>query len=605
MKLFVKAAMQILKKNWLSLLIFELTYRIFAMVLLLKGADLAFKICLNELGYSYLTAENYGKFITYPFTILFIVLGLIVICFALTFEIHAIFSCFESSWREQKTNVPMMIRWGFKGTFRFIRKYPIRWLGVMLICSPYLCIHFIVWEVSQTKLLQFSIQQIGSSISHNWAVVALLILVFILSMIFSFALPRRIMTREKPKAIYTGYRGEMKTKSVWMKSLLYSASVQIFAALVVLLLYGIALLIMVAYVMLTRTSGTMVSAVLFYGRLIKYSAGVIVGGVGLTFTLLYLYTFFARSEKKEQYQQPKPRKKSLLVQVLSSRYVVISITAIIVLSETAYLLVAAQTNLPSVGAVQTVMAVTAHRGGARMAPENTMSAMKYAVEALADVAEIDVQETKDGEIVLLHDTNLKRTTGFNANIWDLTYDQVSQLDAGAKFNKKFRGEQVPTLEQVLKYCKGKIKLNIEVKYNGHNKGIVKKVVKIIEDNDFVNDCVVTSMNYKFLKQVKQENPDIKTGYTLRMTYGDLSELTYADFFSVKHTYISGQFVEEVHKLGKEVYAWTLNYQGDMQRMVNLNVDNIITDEPELVRKVILGETDRNPSLWTLLKYAIA
>lgn len=604
MKHFLKAAMQILKKNWLSLLIFELTYRIFSMALLLKGADLAIKICLKELGYSYLTAENYGKFITYPLTLLFIVLGLIVICFALTFEVHAIFSCFENSWREQKTNVPMMIRNGCKGAFRFICRYPIRWLVVMLFCSPYLCIHFIVWEISQTKLLQFSIQQMGSGISHNSAVIILLVLVFIASMFFSFTLPRRIMTRERPKEICTGYKGDMKSREGWIKSLLYSVAVQIFAALVVFLLYAIALLIMVACVMVMRTSGTMVSAVLFYGRLIKYSAGVVVGGVGLTFTLLYLYTYFARSEKREQYQRPKPRKKSLLVQVLSSRFMVISITAVIILSETAYLLVAAQTNLPSVGAVQTIMAVTAHRGGARMAPENTMSAMKYAVEALADVAEIDVQETKDGEIVLLHDTNLKRTTGFNSNIWDLTYDQVNQLDAGAKFNKKYRGEQVPTLEQIIKYCKGKIKLNIEVKYNGHNKGIVKKVVKIIEDNDFVNDCVVTSMNYKFLKQVKQENPDIKTGYTLRMTYGDLSELTYADFFSVKHTYISGQFVEEVHKLGKEVYAWTLNYQGDMQRMVNLNVDNIITDEPELVRKVILGETDRKPSFWTLLKYAI-
>lgn len=112
------------------------------------------------------------------------------------------------------------------------------------------------------------------------------------------------------------------------------------------------------------------------------------------------------------------------------------------------------------------------------------------------------------------------------------------------------------------------------------------------------------MNYKFLEQVKKENPNIRTGYTLRMTYGDLSELTEVDFFSVKHTYITRQFVDEVHRLGKEVYAWTLNYQGDMQRMITLKVDNIITDEPELVRKVLLGETDRNPSFITLLKYAV-
>lgn len=602
MKPFVKAAMQILKKNWLCLLIFELTYRIFSMALLYKGADLVMKVCLKELGYSYLTAENYVKFITFPLTILFIVLGLIIICFALTFEVHALFYCFECSWREQKTNVPMMIRWGLGGTFRFMRRYPLRWLIYMTCCTPYLCIHFLVWEVTQTKFLQFSLQQMGSGISHYWAVVILLILLFFASMILSFTLPHRIMTRDTPENIRTRRFADMKSK--WVRSLIFSIGVQIFAVLVVFLIYLIVLLIMVSVVMAVRSSGTMVSAVLFYGRLIKFTTGVIGSGVGLTLTLLYLYTFFARSEKKERYQQSRPKVKSRAARVLTSRFMITCLTVLIVLSESAYLIVEARTNLTNVGTAQSAVAVTAHRGGARMAPENTLSAMMYAVDALADVAEIDVQETKDGEIVLLHDTNLKRTTGFNANIWDLTYDEVSQLDAGVKFNKKFRGEPVPTLDQVIKYCKGKIKLNIEVKYNGHNKGIMKKVVKIIEDNNFVDDCVVTSMNYKFLKQTKQENPDIKTGYTLRMTYGDLSELTDADFFSVKHTYISGPFVENVHKLGKEVYAWTLNYEGDMQRMISMNVDNIITDEPELVRRVILGETDRNPSFWTLLKYAV-
>lgn len=78
----------------------------------------------------------------------------------------------------------------------------------------------------------------------------------------------------------------------------------------------------------------------------------------------------------------------------------------------------------------------------------------------------------------------------------------------------------------------------------------------------------------------------------------------ADFFSVKYTYITESFVEHAHSLGKEVCAWTLNYQGDMQRMVNCGVDNIITDDQELVRKVILGTTDRNPGFVSLLGYAL-
>ena len=143
---------------------------------------------------------------------------------------------------------------------------------------------------------------------------------------------------------------------------------------------------------------------------------------------------------------------------------------------------------------------------------------------------------------LLYTSNLKRVTGLNANIWNLTYDEVSQLDAGIKFHKKFRGEKIPTLNEVIECCKGKIRLNIEIKYNGHNSQIVKKVVKIIEDQGFEDSCVLTSMNYKFLEQAKELNPKITTGYTMSMIYGDLSKLTAADFFSVKYTYLNQGFV---------------------------------------------------------------
>ena len=149
--------------------------------------------------------------------------------------------------------------------------------------------------------------------------------------------------------------------------------------------------------------------------------------------------------------------------------------------------------------------MTAHRGGARVAPENTISALEAAVDALADYAEIDVQETKDGEIVLLHDTNLQRVTGLNANIWDLTYEEVSQLDAGIKFIKSSEGENTNPGE-ALECCQGRIRLNIELKYNGHNAQIVPKVLKIIEEYGFEENCVVTSMNYKYLEQIKELNP---------------------------------------------------------------------------------------------------
>ena len=114
-----------------------------------------------------------------------------------------------------------------------------------------------------------------------------------------------------------------------------------------------------------------------------------------------------------------------------------------------------------------------------MAPENTVSALKSSIECGADFAEIDVQETKDGKLILLHDNSLKRTAGVQKNVWDMTLAQIRKLDAGTSFHKRFRGEKIPTLEEVLEFFKGKLDLNIEIKYNGKNKGIVNKVVRAI------------------------------------------------------------------------------------------------------------------------------
>lgn len=102
--------------------------------------------------------------------------------------------------------------------------------------------------------------------------------------------------------------------------------------------------------------------------------------------------------------------------------------------ETVYLVYAMRATRAEATASSQYISVSAHRGGARKAPENTMSAIKYAVDSMSDYAEIDVQETSDGEIVLMHDTNLKRTTGLNASSGpDLR--EISQLDDGVRFNK--------------------------------------------------------------------------------------------------------------------------------------------------------------------------
>ena len=147
-----------------------------------------------------------------------------------------------------------------------------------------------------------------------------------------------------------------------------------------------------------------------------------------------------------------------------------------------------------------------------MAPENTVSALAYTIDCGADYAEIDVQETADGELILLHDNSLKRTA-VKKNVWEMTYAEIEQLDAGVSFHKKFRGEKIPTLDEVLKYCKGKLDLNIEIKYNGKNKGIVKKV-----NINAICTFEINKFNDNIYPQVVIQKYEVKEANTKRRSF---------------------------------------------------------------------------------------
>lgn len=602
-RIYLNMAWKLLQKNLLSIVIFETVYRLFSSQLVSRLANAAINFSLKQLGTSYMTSENFNKIMLHPLTLLLIFGIMLVFFFCMLFEIYAVMAALEASWKRKRISVPVMMLAGGRGAAQFVRARPWTWFFYMAASFPYLWLHSSYSAIRSMKLLQVSLTKIFNAFPAYWIPVVLTVLLVAFSFVFSYTIPFRCMMTEKEKNTHLRVRQTLEKRV--LRELGINVSFQVMIFLITWVLYLIFGTAVVAYAKLVKTPSTVVSTVIVYGDWVKSTMSLIGGAFGLVGSITYLYLIFIRSSRKG-YQKSRTTKKprSKLVRTFCGPVTAVVLTIAMLAGETVYLVYAMRATRAEATASSQYISVSAHRGGARKAPENTMSAIKYAVDSMSDYAEIDVQETSDGEIVLMHDTNLKRTTGLNASIWTLTYDEISQLDAGVRFNKKFRGEQIPKLEEVIAYAKGKINLNIEVKYNGHNQNIVKKVVKIIEDNDFVDQCVLTSMNYNFLRQAKKINPDIKTGYTMKMSYGGLEDMDAADFFSVKYTYITESFVEHAHSLGKEVCAWTLNYQGDMQRMVNCGVDNIITDDPELVRKVILGTTDRNPGFVSLLGYAL-
>ena len=233
------------------------------------------------------------------------------------------------------------------------------------------------------------------------------------------------------------------------------------------------------------------------------------------------------------------------------------------------------------------MEVTAHRGASRFYPENTMAAFVGAVEAGADWVELDIHKSRDDQVFVMHDRNFKRTTGVNANAWELAYDEISSLDAGSFFSPVYEGERIPLLSDVIRYAKeAGVRLNIELKPSLEEEGLEKLLVDILHEEDFVSRCVVTSQQYDSLRKIKELDEGITTVYVMAFAYGNINRLNYADNFSVRYSSITDDLVSRVHNAGGQIYAWTVNGRDAIDLMTEKQVDNIITDNVVLARRCL-------------------
>ena len=243
-------------------------------------------------------------------------------------------------------------------------------------------------------------------------------------------------------------------------------------------------------------------------------------------------------------------------------------------------------------AYPTNASVTAHRGDAGNAPENTMPAFEKAVEAGADIIELDVRQTADGVYVIMHDESLNRTANVKRKVGEVDYDYISKLDVGSSYDRSYDGTRIPTLEEVLIFAKeNDVFLNIELKPADTDQNYVQGIVDLLHEYDFVDQCMLGSQSVAALREAKELDPDISTLYIMTMAFGDFAGMQGIDGFSIKHTYISNNMVSRIHAKGKKIYAWTVNNESDIKDLLLLDVDGIITDDPANTKEIISNAND--------------
>jgi glycerophosphoryl diester phosphodiesterase len=233
----------------------------------------------------------------------------------------------------------------------------------------------------------------------------------------------------------------------------------------------------------------------------------------------------------------------------------------------------------------------AHRGASAYAPENTIAAFDKAVEMKADYIEIDVQRSKDGKLVLIHDTTVDRTTDGSGKVGNLTFKELRNLDAGSWKGEQFAGAQIPTFDEILDRYHGKIGILIELKapelYPGIEENVAKELKERNLDKPQNEKIIVQSFNHKSMKKMNELLPKVPIG-VLTSSSADTTEQalqefsTYADYFNPSYGIVTEDLVNQVHSLGMKIGSWTVRSQKAADFLLGVGVDAIITDYPDYV-----------------------
>jgi glycerophosphoryl diester phosphodiesterase len=241
--------------------------------------------------------------------------------------------------------------------------------------------------------------------------------------------------------------------------------------------------------------------------------------------------------------------------------------------------------------------ILAHRGASAYAPENTLAAFRLAAEMGAEGIELDGKLSRDGAVVVMHDATVDRTSDGEGRVSDLTLAELKQLDAGRTFDARFAGERIPTLDEVFDAIGDRLIVNVELtNYTTRGDGLEDRVVDLIVRRGLLERAMVSSFNPASLRRVKHIAPQVVCGLlyapgvreALRrmVPRGSIRGL---EAHHPHHSLIDARLIRYMRKRNLRVNTWTVNEADEMRRLIDLGVDAIMTDRPDVMRRLEAGD----------------
>lgn len=233
----------------------------------------------------------------------------------------------------------------------------------------------------------------------------------------------------------------------------------------------------------------------------------------------------------------------------------------------------------------------AHRGFSEGYPENTMLAFKKALEAHCDAIELDVQLSRDGELVVIHDEKLERTTNGTGYVKDYTLEELKKFDASYTFVGKYGFNEIPTLREYFDLVKDfPIYTNVEIKNSIiEYPEIEEKLIALIREYHLSDRVVISSFNHQSIQKCKKLAPEIQGGLisgSWIINAGSYTKKSGVEFFHPRYVFLKPLNVWELHKNGIKIHAWTVNEEKDMRTLIKEGIYGIITNNPEKLHKVL-------------------
>jgi glycerophosphoryl diester phosphodiesterase len=238
-------------------------------------------------------------------------------------------------------------------------------------------------------------------------------------------------------------------------------------------------------------------------------------------------------------------------------------------------------------------AIIAHRGASAYAPENTLAAFKLALQQGADGIELDAKLSADGHVVVIHDQTVDRTTPFHGSVAEFRLAELRKMDAGSHFDIAFRGEPVPTLEEVFKAVGQLTYINVELtNYASPNDPLPAKVAELVRQFKLTHRVIFSSFNPIALLRIRRLLPETPTGLlALPGARGRLARSWPGRLLKYQSLHIemadtTASLVSQVHRRSGRVFIYTVNQEEEMLKLFALGVDGIFTDDPLLAQTAL-------------------